>query len=62
MDFSDILHTEHKGFKHERLYAFDKDVVLLERHGKKEKTVSLYIKLNKLENREKLTDAAYKKQ
>lgn len=50
MDFSEILQNEHKGFEHERLYVFGKDVVLLERTGTKEKTVSLYIKFNKLEN------------
>ena len=50
MDFSEILQNEHKGFEHERLYVFGKDVVLLERTGTEEKTVSLYIKFNKLEN------------
>jgi hypothetical protein len=50
MDFSEILQNEHKGFEHEKLYVFGKDVTLLERNGTKEKTVSLYIKFNKLEN------------
>lgn len=50
MDFSDILPNEHKGYEHERLYVFGKDVTLLERNGSEEKTVSLYIKFNKLEN------------
>ena len=50
MDFSEVLQNEHKGFEHERLYVFGKDVVLLERTGTEEKTVSLYIKFNKLEN------------
>lgn len=50
MDFSDILQNEHKGFEHERLYVFGKDITLLERNGTEEKTVSLYIKFNKLEN------------
>ena len=49
-DFSEILQNEHKGFEHERLYVFGKDVKLLERMGNAEKTVSLYIKFNKLEN------------
>lgn len=49
-DFSEILHNEHKGFEHELLYVFGKDVSLLERHGSEEKTVSLYIKFNKLDN------------
>lgn len=50
MDFSEILQNEHKGFEHERLYVFGKDVILLERNGTEEKTISLYIKFNKLEN------------
>lgn len=50
MDFSEILQNEHKGFEHERLYVFGKDVTLLERNGMEEKTVSLYIKFNKLED------------
>ena len=50
MDFSKILQNEHEGFEHERLYVFGKDVILLERNGTEEKTVSLYIKFNKLEN------------
>lgn len=50
MDFSGILQNDHKGFEHENLYVFGKDVVLLERNGTEEKTVSLYIKFNKLEN------------
>ncbi len=49
MDFSEILQNEHKGFEHERLYVFGKDVILLERNGTEEKIVSLYIKFNKLE-------------
>lgn len=50
MDFSDILQNEHKGFEYEKLYVFGKDVTLLERNRTEEKTVSLYIKFNKLEN------------
>ena len=49
-DFSEILQNEHKGYEHENLYVFGKDVTLLERNGTEEKTVSLYIKFNKLEN------------
>ncbi len=49
MDFSGILRNEHKGFEHEQLYVFGKDVILLERNGTEEKTVSLYIKFNKLD-------------
>ncbi len=50
MNFSEIRQNVHKGFEHERLYVFGKDVILLERNGTEEKTVSLYIKLNKLGN------------
>lgn len=50
MDFSEILQNDHKGFEHEMLYVFGKDVSLLERNGTEDKTVSLYIKFNKLEN------------
>lgn len=50
-DFSEVLQNEHKGFEYEQLYVFGKDVSLLERNGTDEKTVSLYIKINKLENR-----------
>ena len=49
-DFSMVLQNEHKGFEHENLYVFGKDVELLERNGTEEKIVSLYIKFNKLEN------------
>jgi hypothetical protein len=50
MDFSTILQNNNKGFEHENLYVFGKDVILLERNGTGEKTVSLYIKFNKLDN------------
>lgn len=50
MDFSEILQNEHKGFEHEKLYVFGKDITLLERNGTEEKMVYLYIKVNKLEN------------
>ena len=49
-DFSEDLQNKHKGYEYERLYVFGKDVTLLERFGSREKTVSLYIKFNKLEN------------
>lgn len=49
-DFSEVLQNEHKGYEHEYLYVFGKDVILLERNGTMNKTVSLYIKFNKLEN------------
>ena len=50
MDFSEILRNEHKGFEHELLYVFGKDVELWERFGSSQRTISLYIKFNKLEN------------
>lgn len=50
MDFSEILQNEHKGYEHERLYVFGRDITLLERNGAEEKIVSLYIKFNKLES------------
>lgn len=49
-DFSEVLQNKHKGYEYERLYVFGKDVTLLERFGSREKTVSLYIEFNKLEN------------
>lgn len=49
-DFSEVLNNEHKGFEHEKLYVFGKDVELLERFGDTCKIVSLYIKFNKLSN------------
>lgn len=48
-DFSEILPNEHRGFEHELLYVFGKDVNLLHRFGTGEELVSLYIKFNKLE-------------
>ena len=50
LDFSEVRRNEHEGYENELLYVFGKDVKLLERYGDKEKTVSLYIKFNKLEN------------
>ncbi len=50
MDFVEIQLNEHKGYEHEKLYVFGKNVVLLERMGTEEKTVPLYIKFDKLEN------------
>lgn len=50
-DFSEVRNNDHKGFEHELLYIFGKDVRLLERFGSaEEKTFSLYIKFNKLDN------------
>lgn len=50
LDFSEVLQNEHKGYENELLYVFGKDVHLLERIGAGERTVSLYIKFNKLDN------------
>lgn len=49
-DFSEILQNDHKGYEHELLYVFGKDLRLLERLGNSSKLVSLYIKFNKLDN------------
>ncbi len=49
-DFSAIVQNEHQGYEHELLYIFGKDVELLERFGNTRRTVSLYIKFNKLDN------------
>ena len=49
-DFSERLQNEHEGYEDEMLYVFGKDVELLERMGNESKTVSLYIKFNKLDN------------
>ena len=50
-DFSEVRNNDHKGFEHELLYIFGKDVRLLERFGSaEEKTFSLYITFNKLDN------------
>lgn len=49
-DFSEILKNEHVGYEHELLYVFGKNVELLERIGNGSKLVSLYIKINKLDN------------
>lgn len=50
IDFSQKLNNKHKGFEHEKLYVFGKDVELLERYGNSKKVVSLYIKLNKIDH------------
>ena len=49
-DFSEVRRNDNKGYENEFLYIFGKDVKLLERYADKEKTVSLYIKFNKLES------------
>ena len=49
-DFYERLQNEHEGYEDEMLYVFGKDVELLERMGNESKTVSLYIKFNKLDN------------
>lgn len=47
-DFSEVVQNVHIGYEHEQLFVFGKDVELLERIGGTKKTVSLYIKLNKI--------------
>lgn len=49
-DFSEVRYNEYKGYEHELLYIFGKEVRLLERWGSEEMIVPLYIKFNKLEN------------
>lgn len=49
-DFSEIRQNTHKGFEHELLYVFGKEVKLLPRFGFGEEQVALYIKFNKLES------------
>lgn len=50
-DFCEVVQNEHKGFEHEQLYVFGKNVKLLQRFGTDEEIVSLYIKFNKLEDK-----------
>lgn len=50
-DFSEIRHNTHRGYEHELLYVFGKNVNLLRRFLPGEEQVSLYIKFNKLESR-----------
>ena len=38
-DFSEVRHNEHRGFEHELLYIFGKDVKLVERFGNSDKLV-----------------------
>lgn len=49
-DFCEVLNNDHPRFAHEKLYVFGKDIQLLPRYGGDERMVSLYIKINKLEN------------
>ena len=50
MDFSEIKNNDNPKFPDEKLYVFGKEVILTERFGYGEKPVSLYIKINKLQN------------
>lgn len=50
-DFSEIKNNTHKGYEHELLYIFGKEVKLLHRFDSGEENVCLYIKFNKLEYR-----------
>lgn len=51
-DFSDAVQNEHQNHPEEVLFIFGKDVMLIPRYdGADEKNVSLYIKINKLENK-----------
>lgn len=44
-DFSEIRHNTHRGYEHELLYVFGKNVNLLRRFLPGEEQVSLYIKV-----------------
>ena len=48
LDFSDAVANDHRGGEYETLYIFGKETNLLERFGNQERTVSLYIKFNKI--------------
>lgn len=50
-DFSETKHNTHKGYEHELLYVFGKDVRLIRRFSSGEELLSIYIKFNKLESR-----------
>lgn len=50
MDFSSAVHNDHIGREYEILYIFGKDITLRKRFEDMERTVSLYIKFNKIEN------------
>jgi len=50
LDFSDIKNNDNPRFPDERLYVFGKEVSLVKRFGTGEKLVSLYIKINKLQD------------
>ena len=50
MDFSEIKNNDNPKFPNEKLYVFGKEVMLTERFGYGEKLVSIYIKINKLQN------------
>lgn len=49
-DFSEAVQNDHPQHPEEILYIFGKDVSLMPRFGQGVKTVSLYIKFNKLAN------------
>lgn len=50
-DFCHIKVNKHARFKNELLYVFGKDIPLIERFKTGEKVVTLYIKINKLEDK-----------
>lgn len=49
-DFCEAKQNDHPGYPEEIVYIFGKDVELMPRFGGDIKTVSLYIKFNKLDN------------
>lgn len=48
MDFSGAVHNNHPGREYEILYIFGKEITLQRRFESTEKTLSLYIKFNKI--------------
>ena len=48
LDFSDAVANDHKDKENEILYMFGKETALLERYANQARTVSLYIKFNKI--------------
>jgi len=49
-DFSEVVPNIHKGYEHELLYVFGKELILLERTGNSQKKITLYIKINKVDD------------
>lgn len=59
-DFCKTLCNQHKGFEHEQLYVFGKDVTLSRRLDIGDEKIPLYIKINKLDNQFVIIVSFYK--